>query len=326
MAILKEIEVVIRVNGQELKEYDDEDASNDNESSVSKYVEATSGAQFQIATTAPRSYQFSSDALLMKIYVDGVYVEGSLLRKKDAGWTRGWDQYHDGPRRFDGDRWEVKPFKFMEIKAVENELQTPDDTSKYSHIKDLGTINIEFCRRMVLGKGAPRIWKYDKDIGGASALTEKQLKGKSLTHGVAFGDVRKIADCATYETRPVDGKDSPVAKFIFKYCSRKALQDLLLIPRTPSPPLEPTPLPLEERNMDELSPEEIRELGRRQQARYRMERDAIKNETGTKREETKAEHGMKREYDEEYDELMRSAITKKVKIRAFEHGETVELD
>ena len=45
----------------------------------------------------------------------------------------------------------------------------------------------------------------------------------------------------------------------------EALQDLLLIPRTPSPPRESTRLPLEERNMDELTPEEIRELGRRQQ-------------------------------------------------------------
>ena len=45
----------------------------------------------------------------------------------------------------------------------------------------------------------------------------------------------------------------------------EALQDLLLIPRTPSPPREPTPLPLEEKNMEDLTPEEMRELVRRQQ-------------------------------------------------------------
>ena len=45
----------------------------------------------------------------------------------------------------------------------------------------------------------------------------------------------------------------------------EALQDLLLIPRTPSPPREPTLLPLEERNIDGLTPEETRELLRRHQ-------------------------------------------------------------
>ena len=57
-----------------------------------------------------------------------------------------------------------------------------------------------------------------------------------------------------------------------------------------------------------------------------MERATIKNETVVKREEIKGERGIKRERDEEYDELMRSAITKKVKTRAFEPGETIELD
>ena len=57
-----------------------------------------------------------------------------------------------------------------------------------------------------------------------------------------------------------------------------------------------------------------------------MERATIKNETVIKREEVKGERGIKRERDEEYDELMRSAITQKVKTRAFEHGETIELD
>ena len=54
MAILKDIKVAIMINGKELKEYDDEDDVNDDQSSVSKYVEATSNAQFEIFTSAPR--------------------------------------------------------------------------------------------------------------------------------------------------------------------------------------------------------------------------------------------------------------------------------
>lgn len=63
----------------------------------------------------------------------------------------------------------------------------------------------------------------------------------------------------------------------------------------------------------------MRELLRRQ-------RDAVKNETSVKREGTKAERGIKREHDDEYDEIMRSAITKKVNTNSFEHSEIVELD
>ena len=152
-----------------------------------------------------------------------------------------------------------------------------------------------------------------------------------------MGAARKVTGVSTYQAVDVDEGDSLVAKFTFRYCSRsklllglqlvqtvadthtEVLQDLLVIPRTPSPPREPTPLPLEERNIEDLTPEEMRELLRRQ-------RDAIKNETSVKREETKAERGIKREHDDEYDEIMRSAVSKKVKTRSLEPGETIELD
>lgn len=52
----------------------------------------------------------------------------------------------------------------------------------------------------------------------------------------------------------------PVAVFRFKYRSQKSLRELLVIPRTPSP------VPLEERPIEELSIEELRELTRRQKA------------------------------------------------------------
>ena len=69
---------------------------------------------------------------------------------------------------------------------MENDFQTTDNTSTYSHIKDLGTISIEFHRQKVLGGSNNRTWTAEKTIGGASMFTEKQLKGKSVTHGVAY--------------------------------------------------------------------------------------------------------------------------------------------
>ena len=117
MAILKNIKVAITVNGQELKEYDDEDVTNDDQNSVSKYVEATSDAEFKIIASASSQYHFTSDALQMSIYLDGAYVDNCLIRKKNANRSYAWQCHLNGARRFDGNQWETKPFKFREITA-----------------------------------------------------------------------------------------------------------------------------------------------------------------------------------------------------------------
>ena len=117
MAILKDIKVAIIINGQELKEYDDEDVGNDDENSVSKYVEATSDAEFQIISSAPIWYQFASDAVRMDLYIEGAYVDNCLMLKDNPKIFSAWRLNLDGARRFDGNRWEVKPFKFREITA-----------------------------------------------------------------------------------------------------------------------------------------------------------------------------------------------------------------
>ena len=116
MAILKKISVAIVVNGQELREYDDEDAGKDDQNSLSKYVEATSGAEFQIVTSARTRFESSTDVVLMEISLDGVCEVNSLVLKEDARWWTGaWQRTVDGVRRFDGKGWVVKPFKFVEI-------------------------------------------------------------------------------------------------------------------------------------------------------------------------------------------------------------------
>ena len=74
----------------------------------------------------------------------------------------------------------------MTNSSVETGPQRPDDTTERGHIKDLGTINIEFRRCNIVDKCPAKSWEFGKNLGGASVLTEKQLKGKSVTHGVAY--------------------------------------------------------------------------------------------------------------------------------------------
>ena len=70
-------------------------------------------------TSIPISYQFSSDAVGMTIYMDGALVESVLFEKGfvegHGAEARQWS--FDGARRVDGQRWGVKLFKFIEITA-----------------------------------------------------------------------------------------------------------------------------------------------------------------------------------------------------------------
>ena len=72
---------------------------------------------------------------------------------------------------------------------METDSQRPADMTKRGQIKDLGTVNIEFRRRKIVGKSPITSWEFDKDLGGTSVLTEKQLKGDNVTHGVAYGSL-----------------------------------------------------------------------------------------------------------------------------------------
>jgi hypothetical protein len=64
-----------------------------------------------------------------------------------------------------------------------------------------------------------------------------------------------------------------------------ALQSLLIVPRSPSP------VPLEERDVDTLSPEDMRELLRRQREGDQAAQ-AVKRERGVKRERSSTANGV----------------------------------
>lgn len=115
MAILKGIKVTIVVNGQDLLEYDDEDAGSNTQGSVSRYIEATSGAEFKITSSAPKSYKFTSDAVRMDICLDGIVVDAGVLLKVRAKPDHAWDAVFRGPRRSGRTGWECRPFMFAEL-------------------------------------------------------------------------------------------------------------------------------------------------------------------------------------------------------------------
>jgi hypothetical protein len=115
MAILKGIKVTIVVNGQDLHEYNDDDAGSNTRSSVLKYIEATSGAEFQIKSSAPKSYKFTSDAVRMETYLDGIDVAATVFRKAEAKPDHAWNTVLKGARGYGSTGWECRPFTFAEL-------------------------------------------------------------------------------------------------------------------------------------------------------------------------------------------------------------------
>lgn len=110
-------------------------------------------------------------------------------------------------------------------------------------------------------------------------VPEKALKGQPIDMTAGYGSAtaiewRKSAQCQRA------GK--PLAKFVLKYRSRRALQLLDLIPTTPEPE------PLEERNIDTLNPEEMRQLltqMRQNENQLSSQHSKVKKETTLFKEE-----------------------------------------
>ena len=119
MAVLKDLEVVVTSGGRDLTEYEDQDDVDpgDAPSRVTKYVEATSGATFEIRCRIKSSFWFTAGGVSFEFHVDGVDVDGIPVSKKDFVSSRYHCVYNwDGERHFDSQGWSVRPLIFSEIK------------------------------------------------------------------------------------------------------------------------------------------------------------------------------------------------------------------
>lgn len=81
MAIIKElpgVSVSVRIHGQALPEYRDDDIQ-DPERTVSYMIEAMANEIFEIHVLASPEASFAGSSLAAQFYVDGKYVDGVLL-------------------------------------------------------------------------------------------------------------------------------------------------------------------------------------------------------------------------------------------------------
>ena len=135
MAILDDIEVTIQVNGQDLREYFDQDGDPSTDVSVSKYIEAVSGARFEVVIMVPKSHKFLSDALTFRVFLDGSLVGKSGINKikvlKDK--SNFYKKSIKGVSKPVGSGWEMRSFQFTEINISQYRgNDTTSSTKSYS--------------------------------------------------------------------------------------------------------------------------------------------------------------------------------------------------
>lgn len=84
MAILDSlpgVEITVVVDGEDLHEYQDTDME-DEENTVTKYVEAVTGANFAIKIMVPKKFGFEGTCLSFHVLVDGAEAEHPLIQPR----------------------------------------------------------------------------------------------------------------------------------------------------------------------------------------------------------------------------------------------------
>jgi len=146
-----------------------------------------------------------------------------------------------------------------------------------------------------------RSGSFEEAVEKSNRVSEKAFKGRAISHGTEyastslicwfqkrptdsigrFGPRRLVATTGYLDVTYIDPYHLPAVEFTFKYRSKcrsncplhalnaaqsyaslAALQALIIVPQSP------TPVPLEERPIDSLNVQELRELARRNQVRH----------------------------------------------------------
>ncbi|KAK4496758.1 hypothetical protein PRZ48_012741 [Zasmidium cellare] len=224
------VEVTVQVDGIALKEYEDPDEEELAKTHVC-YVESKSEKHFSISVKVKDDFKYKGDSISVLTTADGTDAAYDLYDSDDRdneilGFTAG--------------RTTTK-FRFNDLETVSDGHMTTHEAAKVRSLGEL-KVQVHHTRQVRI---EPGLGQYDHVETGI--ISEKALKGDSIARK------RTSKAIVTYP----DGQHNPVATFVFRYRSMQALKSMLIIPRTPTPP------PLEERDFDTLTREELKELHRR---------------------------------------------------------------
>ncbi|ETN45997.1 uncharacterized protein HMPREF1541_00180 [Cyphellophora europaea CBS 101466] len=275
MAILDHATVQVMCEGNQATEYNDpeDDVESMPDNTILKYIEVQSGASFEIRCEIDYHLDWkTSDVVSARVSLDGQDVTGIAIRRctcprrhKKRGAMKGV---------YSGSGSDVKLLQFTFADLETCDLEVEDDRSKFKEMfGNLGSIKVEMYREKLCGytesSGKARVSPRSSD-----PIPEKGLKGRPLDVATTYKVVPAERRHRAAHTEKVE--DEPFATFIFKYLTRRGLQSLLIIDRSP------TPIPLEDRPIEELTREELMELERRRRANGEIKHEKIKRERDLK--------------------------------------------
>ncbi|KAK0898389.1 hypothetical protein LTR02_010172 [Friedmanniomyces endolithicus] len=277
IATLPGVQVKLRVNGADLQEY----ADNTDELYTPKigrqYVEAVSGADFEICFAVEYGAIVSrtrADVVACHIYLDGKWVTAQVLDTSSSAWAHGRADNGRGECRCSidgrvenvgglGGQYYKRRFESKsQIVPTFADLATDDRSAKHitpESVASLGEVKVQWI--WMRRAGVPRLLTGQSKHTPATgeSLPEKCLKGRAISQTAKLGEAKACAAQTSQDATYPYGRQ-PFATFTFKYRSRRDLQIEGVIARTPSPS------PLEDRDPDSLTADEARELVRRMRA------------------------------------------------------------
>ncbi|KAF2481709.1 hypothetical protein BDY17DRAFT_325226 [Neohortaea acidophila] len=288
------VSVTLHVDGQDLKEYENEEESAeevDGCTEVVRYVESVVDANFSVEMQVAAS-RVRCDYELT-VYLDGKWVAGSLYQ----------DSKTENPGKMGNNATRNLP--------LPRSTPVTDGSANASLIRQLANVGkVQAVLRRCLQSGpqsATAHRNFEPALG--SNVPEKALKGRAVSSRITLNN---HVPCAAplYVNVTYPWGEVPVGVYTFKYRSRRDLQIEGLIPRD---------IPLMERDPNTLTLAEARERIRLQEAQLQ---EAVKI-----KKEKRAHSVMIADGDDENDdnETMTAAERRAGKRSRHGHGSGVEV-
>ncbi|PQE06594.1 hypothetical protein CJF31_00009722 [Rutstroemia sp. NJR-2017a BVV2] len=258
------LEVTVKIGGSSAVEYEDDEeievapgpaGVHQAARTVSKYVEAVTGAEFSIKVSLSRIFKWDSPVLEVGLTVDGTWISGVLIfPKPDAEVCRELEGVHQPPAVGSHSReWTLKKLQFaqLEIKASgEMELETlKRDKNKAEKV---GLIEVKVFRSAINTYNNSPSKPVNID-SSSMKFHEKALKGQAKSHAIGLSATTSSVAQTYCQTTKLDGVHFPLAIFRFKYRSKESLKQLLIMERTPEPEDTPIPEPAGEVDLNNLT-------------------------------------------------------------------------
>lgn len=193
--VLPGVEITITAGGAALKEYLDQDTT-DNSKTITRYVEAETDQNFSVSIKVNPETRFKAGLLCFEVFIDGNAISSSLVRKKWCKSTA-YNLKIDGvplPRR------KVRNFHFADLKTGESYLcpplhwrltdvveDGPTPKKRTSKMKELGSIKI--TAQYMQSKGRAKGGKSDrsnKELESIGQVSEREIKGQTISHTTGY--------------------------------------------------------------------------------------------------------------------------------------------